>query len=160
MIVNSNVLIISTSLVFVGLAFGERVLPFQAKVILIIPTIIGIVGIALTQTLFKLYAACIERLIRFEKLLGCFDPIKFNFIDQNGSLLPLSLMVPHFRPILSGGLPVADGSLPFSRHSQRRCRLRCRFRMITFMRTDVAGLINTLPLGRAAPPLEACYCFP
>ena len=92
LVVNANVLLVSAALIFVGVAFGERVSTVQARVMLAIPVLMSGAGIALTQTLFNLYAACIERLIRLERLLGCFDSAKFNAIDGGGALLSQELM--------------------------------------------------------------------
>ena len=99
LIVNANVLIVSAALIFVGLAFGDKVSSFQARIILAIPVLMSVVGIVLTQTLFNLYAACIKRLIRLENLLGCFDSAKYDVIDHAGSLLsPQLIKLPVTRP--------------------------------------------------------------
>ena len=89
--VNANVLLVSAALIFVGLAYGDKVSTLQARIILAIPVLMSIAGIVLTQTLFNLYAACIERMIRLETLLGCFDAAKFDTIDKGGSLLSQAL---------------------------------------------------------------------
>ncbi len=99
LVVNANVLIVSAALIFVGLAFGERVSGVQARMILAVPVLMGLVGIALTETLFKLYASCVSRLVRLENLMGCFDPARFDAFDRGGPLLPREMMVlPASRP--------------------------------------------------------------
>ncbi|MCV2350247.1 hypothetical protein [Paucibacter sp. Y2R2-4] len=92
LIVNANVLIVSACLIFVGLAFGDKVTLTQALAMMAIPIGMAVIGMVLTQTLFKLYAACIERMIRFERLLGCFDASKFQSVDHQGPLLSVDLM--------------------------------------------------------------------
>jgi len=92
LIVNANVLIVSACLIFVGLAFGDKVTPAQAVGLMAIPIGMTLIGIALTKTLFNLYAACIERMIRLENLLGCFSPAKFETVDGLGPLLSIDLM--------------------------------------------------------------------
>lgn len=87
LIVNANVLIVSACLIFVGIAFGEKVGAFQAMALMAIPVGMGVIGIVLTRTLFNLYAACIVRMIRLETLLGCFDGKKLQAIDGQGPLL-------------------------------------------------------------------------
>jgi hypothetical protein len=99
LIINANVLIVSASLIFVGLAFGDKIGTKQSLLILSVPVAMAFVGIMLTHTLFVLYTHCIERLIRFENLLNCFDETKFSMIDNKGSLLPLRMMeLPVHRP--------------------------------------------------------------
>lgn len=99
LIVNANVLLVSASLIFVGLAFGDKVSTVQARIVLSIPMLMSFAGFALTETLFNLYALCISRLIRLETLLGCFDPIKFGAIDDGGPLLsPTMAQLPVLRP--------------------------------------------------------------
>jgi hypothetical protein len=56
-----------------------------------VPMILALIGLALTRTLFSLYAACIERLIRYENLLNCYDDTKLSTFDNVGSLLEPSL---------------------------------------------------------------------
>jgi uncharacterized membrane protein (DUF485 family) len=70
LIVNANVFIVSASLIFVGLAFGDKVTSAQAVGLMAIPVAMTLIGIALTKTLFNLYAGCIKRMIRLENLLG------------------------------------------------------------------------------------------
>lgn len=91
LIVNANVLLVSASLIFVGLAFGENVSTLQARIILAIPILMAFAGLTLTETLFNLYASCIARLIRIETLLGCFDSTRFEAIDNGGPLLSPAL---------------------------------------------------------------------
>ena len=92
LIVNANVLIVSACLIFVGLAFGDKVTTSQSLTLTAIPIGMGIIGIILTRTLFNLYATCIERMIRFENLLGCFDGKRLQSIDNKGPLLPIKLL--------------------------------------------------------------------
>ena len=92
LIVNANVLIVSACLIFVGLAFGDKVTARQALYLLVVPVAMGMIGIILTQTLFNLYSACIARMIRLENLLGCFDKARFEKIDNKGPLLPLAIL--------------------------------------------------------------------
>jgi hypothetical protein len=87
LIVNANVLLITASLIFVGVAFDDGVTTVQSTVMLVIPILMSAVGLALTQTLFRLYADCIERMIRMEHLLNCYDPNRFSAGDGQGSLL-------------------------------------------------------------------------
>lgn len=99
LIVNGNVLIVSACLIFVGLAFGDKVTALQASALMIIPFGMTIIGITLTNTLFNLYAVCIQRMLRLENLLGCFDPHRFDAIDKAGPLLPREFMtLPVKRP--------------------------------------------------------------
>lgn len=99
LIVNGNVLIVSACLIFVGLAFGDKVSALQASLLMVIPFGMTIIGITLTNTLFNLYAVCIRRMSRLENLLGCFDPIRFDAIDSAGPLLPQEFMaLPVKRP--------------------------------------------------------------
>jgi uncharacterized membrane protein (DUF485 family) len=92
LIVNANVFIVSASLIFVGLAFGDKVIPAQAVGLMAIPMAMALIGIALTTTLFNLYAGCIKRMIRLENLLGCFCSAKLETVDGLGPLLPIDLM--------------------------------------------------------------------
>ncbi len=92
MIVNANVLIISASLVFVGLAFNERMTPIFSALILSIAVIMSLFGYALTKMLFRLYADCIERMIRYENIMNCYDINRFDMVDGLGALLPHTLM--------------------------------------------------------------------
>jgi hypothetical protein len=52
-------------LIFVGLAFGEHSRLDETLILLVIPILFGVAGIGLTETLFRLYRLCIER------LMGC-----------------------------------------------------------------------------------------
>jgi hypothetical protein len=92
LIVNANVLIVSACLIFVGLAFGDKVTASQSLALMAIPIGMAVIGIVLTRTLFNLYAACIERMIRLEDILGCFDSTKLQQIDGKGPLLSVELM--------------------------------------------------------------------
>lgn len=92
LIVNANVLIVSACLIFVGLAFGDKVSATQAIALMIIPIGMAVIGVVLTRTLFNLYAVCIERMVRLENLLGCFDGAKFQSVDGQGPLLPIDFM--------------------------------------------------------------------
>lgn len=96
LIVNANVLIVSASLIFVGLAFGEKVSRTESLALLVVPTVMAVAGIAMTLTLFNLYALCIERLIRLESLLGCNDSERMAAIDGLGPLVPAQL---HAKPV-------------------------------------------------------------
>lgn len=99
LVVNANVLLVSASLIFVGLAFGDKVSNMQAALILGVPLLMATAGVLLTQTLFRLYATCIERMIRLENLLSCYDGTRFAGIDDGGPLLSTSLMaLPVRRP--------------------------------------------------------------
>src|SRR5262245_7749557 len=73
LVVSMNVFLISASSVFVGLALGNSVSLGGAALFIAVPIILSVLGLALTQTLFSLYAACITRLIRYENLLNCYD---------------------------------------------------------------------------------------
>jgi hypothetical protein len=91
LIFNANVLIVSASLIFVGLAFGEKVSRAQSLALLVVPAFMALAGIATTLILFNLYALCIERLIRLESLLGCNDAERMAGIDGLGPLVPTQL---------------------------------------------------------------------
>lgn len=91
LIVNANVLIVSASLIFVGLAFGDKVSRAESLALLVVPTFMAVAGIAMTLILFNLYALCIERLIRLESLLGCNDAERMAAIDGLGPLVPAQL---------------------------------------------------------------------
>lgn len=100
LIVNANVLIVSASLIFVGLAFGDRVTREESFALLVVPILMAVTGLAMTHTLYRLYALCIERLIRLEKLLGCGDAQRMAAIDGLGPLVPAQLHVlPVRRPM-------------------------------------------------------------
>lgn len=93
MVVNANVLVVSASLIILGLAFDIDV-PFkQGVIILIVPLVMSGIGIFLTKMLFNLYCDCISRMIRFENLLNCYDIKRYEKIDSQGSLLPQELSV-------------------------------------------------------------------
>lgn len=99
LVVNANVLIVSASLIFVGLAFGEKIKLHESYALLAIPVIMAIIGLVLTLTLFRLYADCIERLVRLEKLLGCDDSTRMRDIDGKGPLVPGDLhLIPVRKP--------------------------------------------------------------
>jgi hypothetical protein len=91
LIVNANVLIVSASLIFVGFAFSDKASRTESVALLVIPIFLAAAGIAMTLTFFNLYAVCIERLIRFESLLGCNDAERMAAIDGKGPLIPLQL---------------------------------------------------------------------
>ena len=91
LIVNANVLIVSASLIFVGMAFGEKVSRWESLALLVVPTFMAVAGIAMTLMLFNLYALGIERLIRLESLLGCNDAERMAAIDGLGPLVPAQL---------------------------------------------------------------------
>lgn len=91
LIVNANTLIISAAAIFVGQSLGEHLSAMQSRLVLLVPLAIALVGVVLTQTLFRLYAQCIERLIRYEGLLGCFDVQLGQSLDGQGSLIASSL---------------------------------------------------------------------
>lgn len=92
MVVNGNVLIISASLMFLGLAFSDKVAEPIRILVLSVPVAMSIIGLLLTNTLFKLYATTIKRMIRLENILGCYDGSRFGDVDGEGSLLPEFLM--------------------------------------------------------------------
>lgn len=91
MVVNANVLVVSASLIFLGLAFDREIPVNQGVVILTVPLVMSVIGIFLTKMLFKLYSDCISRMIRLENLLNCYDTKKYEHIDDQGSLLPAFL---------------------------------------------------------------------
>ncbi|MDT9000596.1 hypothetical protein RQP53_15080 [Paucibacter sp. APW11] len=88
LIVSGNTVIISAAAVFVGMSMGEQLTALQSRLLLIVPFVLAVVGILLTLMLFRLYASSIARLIRYEGLLGCFDPALGQALDAKGSLLP------------------------------------------------------------------------
>lgn len=91
LIVNANVLIVSSSLILLGLAFGEKISLGESYALFAIPLLMAGVGATITITLFRLYALCIVRLIRLEKLLGCDDAQRFAALDGQGALIPAEL---------------------------------------------------------------------
>jgi hypothetical protein len=92
LIINANVMLISASLIFVGIAFTDRVGPRKTALILSAPVLMALVGMVLTRTLFGPYGGCLRRLIRLENLLNCYDETKLSGLDDNGSMLETSLM--------------------------------------------------------------------
>lgn len=100
-IVNAGVLIISACLIFVGLAFGDKATSQQSVWMLGIAGCMNAGGIVLTLTLFRMYAICVERMIRYEDLLDCYDVALMKSIDGKGSLLPVAMQnLPVRRSIL------------------------------------------------------------
>jgi len=91
MVVNTNVLVVSASLIFMGLAFDKDISISQGAMILMVPLVMSIIGIFLTKMLFKLYGDCIRRMIRLENLLNCYAVDKYEKIDSQGPLLPVFL---------------------------------------------------------------------
>lgn len=87
MVVNANVLVVTASLIFLGLAFDEGTPVNQSVMILIVPFVMSIFGLFLTKMLYKLYCDCISRMIRLENLLNCYDAKKYEKIDNRSSLL-------------------------------------------------------------------------
>lgn len=96
LIVNANVLIVTAGLVLFGLAYGEGVNRLERAALMVVPIVMSMVGLTMTQTLFRLYRMCIERLIRLERLMGCHDSESLNRIDGQGALVPEAL---HSLPI-------------------------------------------------------------
>jgi hypothetical protein len=92
MIVSTNVLLISASSLFVGLALRDATGFTKVAALLCVPILMSLIGIVLTRTIFRLYAISIERLIRLENLLNCYDGTKMEEIDGAGPLLPPLLM--------------------------------------------------------------------
>jgi hypothetical protein len=92
LVVSVNVVLVSASMIFVGVALRGEGIFGRSPLVLMVPVMMSIIGLVLTRMLFNLYAACIVRLIRIENLLNCFDPEKFNGIDGAGSLIPSWLM--------------------------------------------------------------------
>lgn len=95
LIVNANVLIVSACLIFVGLAHGEKATRTESLALLAVPIAIGAVGVFLTLMLFDLYRHCIARMVRYEGLLGCYDPHRMEKVDGRGPLLPAGLATDH-----------------------------------------------------------------
>jgi len=91
MVVNANVLVVSVSLIFFGLAFDKSISVNQSVMVLVIPLVMSVFGMFLTNMLYKLYCDCISRMIRLENLLNCYDAKKYEGIDNQGSLLPIFL---------------------------------------------------------------------
>jgi|HigsolmetaAR202D_1030399.scaffolds.fasta_scaffold42583_1 hypothetical protein len=91
LLVNTNVFIVTISLAFLGIAFSDKVAGVVRSLAMMVPIVLCIVGLALVWTLFTLYAQCVERLIRYERAMGCFDEEVGNGLDGAGSLLPLEL---------------------------------------------------------------------
>jgi hypothetical protein len=92
LVVSGNVVLVSASILFVGLAVRERLPGLLGPALLAMPILLSLVGVGLTRTLFGLYADSVERLIRFENVLNCFDSTKLRDVDSCGSFLPRSLM--------------------------------------------------------------------
>src|SRR5262249_34568773 len=99
LVVSMNVFLISASSVFVGLALGGSISLGRAALFIAVPMVLSVLGLALTQTLFSLYAACITRLMRYENLLNCYDDTKIRTVDAIGSFLePALRKLPVARP--------------------------------------------------------------
>lgn len=91
LIVNVNVLLVSSGLIFLGLGLNKDMSARYAIGIFVAAGLVSATGILLTATLFKLYASCVNRMMRLENLLNCFDPVRFNTVDGLGALLPKEL---------------------------------------------------------------------
>lgn len=91
LIVNVNVLLVSSGLIFLGLGLNKDMSARYALGIFVAAAIISATGILLTRTLFKLYASCVARMMRLENLLNCFAPGRFDAVDGQGPLLPREL---------------------------------------------------------------------
>jgi hypothetical protein len=90
LIVNMNVMLISSGVILLGLGIGESATR-RGGLIVIVACALALIGVLLTWTLFRLYGSCIRRMARVENLLNCFDGERFNRIDAAGSLLPIEL---------------------------------------------------------------------
>lgn len=90
LIVNMNVMLISSGVILLGLGLGESTMRHGA-LLFTIAAALAAIGMLLTWTLFRLYAACIGRMIRTENLLNCYDTERFNTIDGAGAMLPVEL---------------------------------------------------------------------
>lgn len=95
LIVNANVLIVSACLIFVGLAQGEKATRLESLGLLAVPVAMGVVGVFMTKMLFNLYRHCIARMVRYERLLGCYDPARTAVVGEHEALLPLALADGH-----------------------------------------------------------------
>ena len=91
LLVNANVFIITISLAFVGISFSDKAGTVERIVAMSVPIVLCTVGLVLVSTLFSLYVACIERMIRFETALRCYDVGFGNALDNKGPLLPIEL---------------------------------------------------------------------
>jgi hypothetical protein len=100
LVVSTNVLLVSASMVIVSVVFRDAHTFARSAILLVVPILMSAVGFALTGLLFRMYSQTIERLIRIENLLDCYDPARFHAIDGKGPLLPLLLgTLPVRRPI-------------------------------------------------------------
>lgn len=90
LIVNMNVMLISSGVILLGLGFGDSKTRNGLLFFAIALAMAGI-GLQLTLTLFRLYASCISRTTRHENLLNCYDSERFNTIDGAGPLLAMEL---------------------------------------------------------------------
>ncbi|MCX7897521.1 MAG: hypothetical protein N2441_06575 [Rhodocyclaceae bacterium] len=89
LLVQTNVLIVPIVLGFVAYAFSsERAVHFERVAALIIAAFLAVVGFMLVRMLFRLYARTIERMIGFEKTLGCYDEDTGARLGHGGALLP------------------------------------------------------------------------
>jgi cytochrome c biogenesis protein CcdA len=88
LLVNAGVFIVTISLGFLAFAFSEKAGTFERYLAIGVPILLSSVGLALVRTLFKRYAISIERLIRYERILGCFDPVVGKALDGGEALLP------------------------------------------------------------------------
>lgn len=92
LLVQGNVLIIPISLGFLGFAFAtEKATHPERLAAIIVSALLAGMGFLLVRMLFGLYSTTIERMVRLETLLGCFDVERGNGLDGRGPLLPLDL---------------------------------------------------------------------
>lgn len=93
-IVNTNVMMISAQLIFFGLLLDRDVnsAAVIGRALALAPIALGLIGILLTLTLFRLYRRVVGRMVRCENLLNCFDDKKLRDFDDMGSLLDPRLM--------------------------------------------------------------------
>jgi hypothetical protein len=92
LLVQANVFIIPISLGFLGFAFStEKASQPEKAAAAIASALLAILGFFLLRMLFGLYSVTVERMIRLETILGCFDAEIGNAIDGNGPLLHTEL---------------------------------------------------------------------
>lgn len=92
MVVSANVLLVSASLIFLGLAMDPVKSHGAPALVLLIPAVMTVVGFLLTHILYIRYSGSIGHIIHFENLLNVFDEQRFAINSGDGSLLPKSLM--------------------------------------------------------------------
>lgn len=94
LLVQANVLIVPVALGFLGFAFAtDKASQIERATAIVVSAMMAALGFLLVRMLFGLYATTIERMIRLERSLGCFDADVGNRLDGGGALLADDLAV-------------------------------------------------------------------